>query len=307
MGGTQSYLSSEAALTALVVAGAIGIGYSQMGATSGATPNTPAVIATEGQATASKKGKKKKQSKAGLSAAGDISEALSASKSESKVPSPPLQRVAASQEVIPGQFDPTPTQTPVQDQSEPSAKPKSKKSKKKAKGKAQADSTADSKNAQPISSSIDYLSETSAQATPPKTAKRQTSTQQSKKQSPPASSSSQLTRPSQQSTASIETDGSWTRVGPPRRGPKATDADSSQLSAEADPTTSDAGITPSVTGNSSPVADRRASSSTEDETFLLNSNVSSRGSGENRRTLAEKLLPKPRKTGVDELRLFYSW
>ena len=54
--------------------------------------------------------------------------------------------------------------------------------------------------------------------------------------------------------------------------------------------TSDAGITTSVTGNSSPVTER-----TEDESALADSGIS-----ENRRTLAERLLPKPRKTGVEE-------
>ena len=54
--------------------------------------------------------------------------------------------------------------------------------------------------------------------------------------------------------------------------------------------TSDAGITTSVTGtgNSSPVTER-----TEEESQLADA-------PENRRTLAEKLLPKPRKTGVEE-------
>ena len=56
--------------------------------------------------------------------------------------------------------------------------------------------------------------------------------------------------------------------------------------------TSDAGVTTSVTGtgNSSPVTER-----TEEESQLASSGVS-----DNRRTLAEKLLPKPRKTGVEE-------
>ena len=53
------------------------------------------------------------------------------------------------------------------------------------------------------------------------------------------------------------------------------------------PAASDAGITTSVTGTSSPVTER-----TEDEHALATE--------ENRRTLAERLLPKPRKTHVEE-------
>jgi len=49
----------------------------------------------------------------------------------------------------------------------------------------------------------------------------------------------------------------------------------------------------SLTGNSSPVAER-----TEDEAQVYNS----RNLPEPRRPLAERMLPKPRKTGVDELR-----
>lgn len=56
--------------------------------------------------------------------------------------------------------------------------------------------------------------------------------------------------------------------------------------------TSDAGITTSVTGNSSPVTER-----TEDEVELGGASASA---SEMRRPLAERLLPKPRKTGVEE-------
>lgn len=296
MGSAQSYISSEAAITALVLAGAVGLGYKQITSTpTAASPPTPAGTSEEGQGGTQKKGKKKKQGKSTVS--GDISETLSASNSQS-VPPP---RLVAFPEVIPGQFDTSPLLKSTDDLStpEPASASKPKKPKKKSKGK-QTTPVPNADVSQVTSAGAEQASDSSA--TPSKSKKRQTaSQQQSEKRSTPSTSSSQLTRPLQQSTASLDTDGSWTRVGSHRR---ATDADSSAPSGEVDPTTSDAGITPSVTGNSSPVLERRASTSTEDESFLLNVNTSSRNSGDNRRTLAEKLLPKPRKTGVDELRLF---
>lgn len=80
--------------------------------------------------------------------------------------------------------------------------------------------------------------------------------------------------------ASAEVDEQWTRVETRRRNTPQLDT------AAAGPATSDAGVTTSVTGGSSPVVER-----TEDE---------SRAGGDNRRPLAERMLPKPRKTGVDE-------
>ncbi|KAF8883484.1 hypothetical protein CPB84DRAFT_1790024 [Gymnopilus junonius] len=229
MGSAQSYISPETAVTALVIAGAIGLGYTQFG-----TP-APAVSTQEGQDATSKKGKKKKSKAASHS--GDISETSSASKSQSQTPQPPSSRVA--------EF------------------PKAKKAKKKSKGKAAA---VEADVSQTVSAAIDYLSEADMEASAPsaKNAKRQkTPTQPPAVSAVASSTSSQLKRPSHQSTASIDTDGSWTRVVSNKRG-RTTDADSSAFSAEADPT-SDAAV------------ERRASTSTEDESFLLN--VSTRDSG----------------------------
>ncbi|KAF8958676.1 hypothetical protein BDZ97DRAFT_1906406 [Flammula alnicola] len=268
MGSAQSYISPEAAVTVLVVAGAVGLGYTQIGP-SASNPSAPSVSSAPGTA---KKGKKNKQTKA-VGAPGDISETGSANKYL-----PPSEPRVVASEVIPGQFDPTPTATPEPPAQEATSASKVKKSKKK-KGKAAGPEPV----AQTVSSSVDYLSESSVKAKTKNTKRQQ-------QEAPLNSSSSQLTRPLQQSTTSLDTDGSWTRVGSHRRGPAANDADSTP---SAEPTTSDAAITPSVTGNSSPVAERG-----EDQTFLLNV---SRDSGENRRTLAEKMLPKPRKTGVDDM------
>jgi hypothetical protein len=88
-------------------------------------------------------------------------------------------------------------------------------------------------------------------------------------------SSTPISRPVKRKSPPVgEADGPWTRVeSRKRRDPKAT--------------TSDIGITTSVTGTSSPLA-----GPTEDERPA--------DADMNRRTLAEKLLPKARKTGVEE-------
>jgi hypothetical protein len=82
--------------------------------------------------------------------------------------------------------------------------------------------------------------------------------------------------------AGLDDSEAWTRVES-RRKLKSQPADSKGGPQDV---TSDAGITTSVTGNSSPA--------TEDEPD------GSSASKENRKTLAEKLIPKPRKTGVEE-------
>ena len=78
----------------------------------------------------------------------------------------------------------------------------------------------------------------------------------------------------------------WTRVES-RRKPKSQPAKGAPQDG-----TSDAGITTSVTGNSSAPTDDEAGPAPEPNTASA--------SKENRRTLAEKLIPKPRKTGVEE-------
>ncbi|KAJ3489453.1 hypothetical protein NLJ89_g11529 [Agrocybe chaxingu] len=116
---------------------------------------------------------------------------------------------------------------------------------------------------------------------------------------PTPSTSPQLTRPLHLSTTSLDTDGSWTRVGSRRRDATASSA---SVKSAAESTANDTGV--AASNNSSPVAERAAASTTEDESqpdsFLLHSSTRDR-TGENRKTLAEKLLPKPRKTGVDDM------
>lgn len=90
-------------------------------------------------------------------------------------------------------------------------------------------------------------------------------------------SSTPVARPTKHKSKSppvADADGPWTRVETRRRNGK-----------ESQPTPSDAGVTTSVTGTSSPTGDEASQSLDTDA---------------NRRTLAEKLLPKARKTGVEE-------
>jgi len=79
----------------------------------------------------------------------------------------------------------------------------------------------------------------------------------------------------QQSTTSIDTDGSWTRVESRHKAARGDEPGALDLS-----TTSDAGITSSVTGSSSPIDEE---------------------STNERRTLAEKLVPRPPRTDVDDM------
>lgn len=201
---------------------------------------------TSQETSGQKKNKKKKRAAAGQ--AGDINPELASS---SPAPNPVVVPFPA---VIPGQFDDVPVLAPGE-----RTAPKPKKAKKK-KGKTVVDTPA------AVSSAGNRSDSSAGQSKAP--VKRQ------------ASSS---TRPLKQSTASIDTDGSWTRVKPRR-------TTTQESGAPAEITTTDAGVTTSATGNSSPITDR-----TEDEAFTRNTTH-----GENRKTLAEKLLPKPRKTGVDE-------
>ena len=269
MGSAQSYISSEAALTSIVVAGAIGLGYTQIGRSStavrGSSDTTPQ----------SDKGKKKR-----AKSSGDSSDKGRTNNDKSQQHPTVLNPLPG----IPGQFEPT--TSPDSHLSDVAATSSSlSKAKKPKKKKAKSAVTTD-----PIvrevaaSSSADYSSEIS----------NKSRTKNPKRPQQPQLSSSQMTI-LQESTASIDTDESWTRVGSVRRHTTLSKNSTASVDATSD---ADTGLTPQ-TGDSSPVAER-GTEGEESSSFLLN--ISSRESGENpRKTLAEKLLPKPRRTGVDEL------
>ena len=278
MGSAQSYISSEIALTTLVVAGAIGLGYTQIGRSSIAAKSS-----TDAPQSDNLKGKKKR-AKSSVVFSGDFLDKGHPNNDK------PQQHLATPHVLnplpgFPGQFEPTtlPDSHLSDLAATSSSLSKAKKSKKK---KAKAVVTTD-----PVvrevtaSSSADYSSEIS----------NKSRTKNLKRQPQPQSSSSQTTV-LLESTASIDTDESWTRVGSVRRHTPL----SKDNTASFDATTSDAdtGLTPQ-TGSSSPIAER-GTEGEESSSFLLD--IGSRESGENpRKTLAEKLLPKPRRTGVDEL------
>jgi hypothetical protein len=276
MGSAQSYISSETALTTLVVAGAIGLGYTQIGRSS------TAVRSSTDATPRSDKGKKKR-AKSSVVFSGDLSDKGHPSNDKSQQ-HPATPHVLNPLPGFPGQFEPT--NSPDSHLSDLAATSSSfSKAKKPKKKKVKAAVTTD-----PIvrevaaSSSADYSSEISNKSRT-KNLKRQ----------PQPQSSSQTTRPLE-STASVDTDESWTRVGSVSRHTPL----SKNNTASFDFTTSDAdtGLTPQ-TGSSSPITER-GTEGEESSSFLLD--IGSRESGENpRKTLAEKLLPKPRRTGVDEL------
>lgn len=290
MGSAQSYISSEAALTTLVVAGAIGLGYTQIG--HGSAPTSTVTPQSDKPMQSTNNGKKKKQAKASVVLSSDVSnkghvDNKDQSQQHLTTPSKTLAepgRVLDALPGFPGQFESTLSPgSQISDVAASSSASKAKKSKKK-KAKAAA-TTGPIVQEIAASSSADYSEISTKSKT--KNAKRQ--------QQPLSSSSARMTAPLP-STASIDTDGSWTRVGSVRQHTPLSKISTTSL----DVTTSDVdtGLTPQ-TGNSSPIAER-GTEGEESSSFLLD--IGARESGENRRkTLAERLLPKPRKTGVDEL------
>lgn len=195
--------------------------------------------------------KKQKQKKKAGARAGPAS-------AKEDVPAEPEPGVVSFPAVVPGGFDDAPT--PPAEPADRPAKPQKKKKKAKKTSPVPADAQSESSATAPESSAV-------------------------RKQKKPAGG--------KQPTLD---DAGWTRVETKKRSAKdgaAGDgpADAGALSQSLEITTSDAGITTSATGNSSPVTER-----TEDESSVL----ADSGVLENRRTLAERLLPKPRKTGVEE-------
>ena len=202
-------------------------------------PQPVAKLAPPDDATAGKKGKKKKGAQA--EAAGVVHKADEPTATPIVVPFPP---------VVPGSFE-----GDAQAQAAAKAKPKKKKAKK----------TTHS-GASPAPRADDAQSESSATA---------------------PESSTPVPRPKRKSPPVLDNDGPWTRVESRKKPARAQEATTS-TSLSVEQVTSDPGITTSVTGTSEP---------TEDE---QEAEGASEREPENRRTLAERLLPKPRKTKVEE-------
>ncbi|TCD65833.1 hypothetical protein EIP91_002138 [Steccherinum ochraceum] len=253
MGSILSNLSAQSVAVVVVVVSAVSYTVVQRVLVADtpskeSTPTPPA--GSNGSGSGGKKGKKKKL---GAGAQSDAASAQHSAANPIVVPFPA---------VIPGGFE-SPAPTSGQEQAESASKPaKSKKKKSK-------------KTSTPVlgggtrSVPVDAQSESSATA--PES--HAPATKSAKKKSP---------TPKPPSVSLVDTDDTWTRVEPRRRG-NAAGGDAAHSRDTSGALGSDV-----ATGNSSPVAER-----TEDESHPEPT--------ENRRTLAEKLLPKPRKTGVDDM------
>ncbi|KAG5719198.1 hypothetical protein E4T56_gene11766 [Termitomyces sp. T112] len=272
MGSSQSILSPEAAIAVAVVAGAVGVGYSQFGP-SGATSSS-----STGTEASGKKGKKKKRSSARTSPVPEPSEPSSTSPAPIVVPFPT---------VIPGGLDDS--TTPELEALSFDA-PKSTKSKRKKKTKLASSAT----SKRPDSARPSQTESSNAKASRSTPSTYNDTKIEGKRTTPPstsATSSPEFTNRQlgkAQSSISVDTDSSWTRVGSRRiKSGRSVDINTNSTS-EADP----------ATGTSSPVAkptDIDADVDEDDHFYTRSSN------SEQRRPLAERMLPKPRKTGVESM------
>jgi hypothetical protein len=260
MGAIQSYLTTEALVALLVISGAVGYNLAQRQVTTSPAP-APAPATSASGAGNKKGGKKKKQDRAAESV------------SENSAPaSPPV--VVAFPDVVPGGFDapsaaaPTPALESAE-QGEPVASAAKKSKKKKAKKPAAAGT---------LGVVTDDQSDAASSTAGP-----------SQPAVPPASASAPGRKASKKSLAqtAAEDAESWTRVETRKKSVKGVDGA---------PVSSDAGITTEVTGTSSP-ATAGTDAGTEAES---GNDEGAMRKEETRRPLAERLLPKPRKTGVDE-------
>jgi len=271
MGAAFSFVSSGTVFTVLVVA--VGFAYNYSNQVREPSPNLRLTLPKEKSKHSSslKKKSKKKQAVAKevvTSAAeeedvklpGSEPSTSSGVKSKSNELKP---TIASFPTVIPGGFGGSGTTSAVEQDTDAGGSGKQKKKKKKSK----------SKNAGTGGAQVEEKSDA---AGPPESSSLGRSASSKKRQPQSAEAGG----------AGLDDPEAWTRVES-RRKPKPQPTDSKNGPQDA---TSDAGITTSVTGNSSPATDDEAGPQPDP----------SSASEENRRTLAEKLVPKPRKTGVEE-------
>ncbi|KAG6875117.1 hypothetical protein C0992_005159 [Termitomyces sp. T32_za158] len=224
MGSSQSVLSQEAALTVAVIVGAVGFGYSKFG------PSAATSISNTGTgaATSGKKGKKKKKAFA----------PSPASASESSVLSTPAPIVVPFPTVIPGSLDGTVTPEPEFSSSDAPRATKSKKKKNKVASSATSKQL-DNGSTRPSSQTESTFN---ASGSTPSTDKNNSTTKNARKRttqpstsatSSPEATTRQLKQV--QSSVSIDTDRSWTRVESHRN--KCFVDIATTSASEADPTT----------------------------------------------------------------------
>ncbi|KAF7794456.1 hypothetical protein EIP86_005590 [Pleurotus ostreatoroseus] len=109
-------------------------------------------------------------------------------------------------------------------------------------------------------------------------------------------SSTPVPRTKRKTPPVLDADGPWTRVESRKRPPRQAQ-ESAAGATPAEPVVSDPGITTSVTGSVTGTTEDEREQEQEQEQEMQQPVREP----ENRRTLAEKLLPKPRKTGVEDL------
>ena len=277
MGSAQSYLPQETAttLTVVVVMGAIGLACRTQSISAG--DSNASIDDVSVTPTVKNRKKKKKQDKLGDTTHKPrvVDEAEPMQISNVAVP-----------DVIPGQFDVKPmresssSSSPLIEDRPPASK---KSNRKKASNLVETPRT----NSLHSNSFLEPPVQTARNRRPSQ--KRQSSN------TSPLGITPQSSEPLHVSTTSIDTDGSWTRVGPRR------------AEVSMDHGLGDTKITPLQTDTSS------FASHTEDEahdSFLLQPHtpISTNRATDltHKKTLAEKLLPKPRKSKVDECVAFYS-
>ncbi|KAG6829929.1 hypothetical protein H0H87_009787 [Tephrocybe sp. NHM501043] len=281
MGSSHSVLSTEGVVTLVALAGAAGYaGYTQLAK----SPTNTATSETAQTAPTSKKKKSKKQPR-----------------TEEAEPAQ-VAKVAPFPKVIPGGFEGSPESAPEDSQ----VKKNKKKQKKKGGASSNTDIAASTTSVQsqqsktakttppaksptpitttPATSTVSAAApstytptnQTKAKAKPKPKSKPSTPT-------PPTSSSETRTFPlkSIQSSASIDTDGSWTRVES-RRGKHSVGATTSASEA--------------ATTEAEHDGEEELQEGDGDRQFHMRASTT-----EQRRPLAERLLPKPRKTGVDDM------
>ena len=262
MGSAQSYVSSELVGTALT--GLVIAGALGISFTRIGSSSTHDNKTDKGTSADTTKGKKKKQNKgpAGKSTSGATST------------SPP--QVVYSSDTIPGQFDVNPRHVAQDSSAAEILIPKAKKPKRK-KNKNTEDT------AKNLSIPSDYHSESSVPKSRDTKRSPQPQTYPEVTQGPEISS-----RALSIATSSLDTDSSWTQVGSKR-------SRKSSIPRPSGESPSEASVTTSQKGESSP---RNTAEDDTHDSFLLQQ--SSTWGSQNRTTVAEKLLPNPRKTGVEE-------
>ncbi|KAK7041781.1 hypothetical protein VNI00_009070 [Paramarasmius palmivorus] len=306
MGAAQSLLTPEAAVTAVVVVGAVGIGYKQATSTSDTGNNAEAQNKTTGK----KKGKGTGSNEEGKG-----------TQQKDKVPT---SNVVPFPAVIPGQFGDEGAET-----SGVEASTSSLKSTKKGKGKKKKAATAAKVgiDTEPIESVVSPSAAASlaqvredtqspAQTSEPQSSGKKSKSKKKKNQAQSTTTSQKPTSPGtttptqsqelpakpapktkigpalDQSTISIDTDGEWTRVEARPKKTKATVLKADDSAPEAGARTVDSLSTGEDVGPATASVTTSTSDDEEEEPR--------RNDGQ-RRPLAERLLPKPRKTGVDDM------